>query len=145
MYLLYVLMKLNSSVRTQELIFLTLSRKGENSINIYHPHSNLRQVKKVTSSTGLVNISANCFFVEIYFIMISPEGLYIVLTLLRKCWYLIAMCLVRGVNFRDSAIEIEDRLSSWTVKQKLAVGVKRGTMQLIYFANLWTGNASRSA
>ena len=77
--------------------------------------------------------------------MMSPDGLYVVLTLLRKRWYLIAMCLVCGVNLRDSGIEIEDRLSSWTVKQKLVVGVKRGTMQLIYFANLWTGSASRSA
>ena len=77
--------------------------------------------------------------------MISPDGLYVVLTLLRKWWYLIAMCLVRGVNFRDSAIEIEDRLSSWNIKQKLVVGVKRGTIQLIYFANLWTGSASCSA
>ena len=77
--------------------------------------------------------------------MILPDGLYVVLALLRKWWYLIAMCLVRVVNFIESDIEIEDRLSSWTVKQKLVVGVKRGTTQLIYFANLWTGNASRSA
>ena len=74
--------------------------------------------------------------------MISPDGLYVVLTLLRKWWYLIAMCLVCSVNFRDSAIEIEDRLSSWTVNQKLVVGLKIGTMQLISFANLWTGSAS---
>ena len=66
----------------------------------------MRKVKKVTSSTGLVKILASCFFVEIYFIMISPNGFYVVLTLLRKWWYLIAMCLVCGVNFRDSAIEI---------------------------------------
>ena len=102
-------------------------------------------MKKITSSTGLVKILASCFFVKIYFITISPDGFYVVLTLLRKLWYLIAMCLVRGVNFSDSAMEIGDRLSSWTVKQKLVVGVKRGTMQLIYFAYLWTGNASRSA
>ena len=77
--------------------------------------------------------------------MISPDRLYVVLTLLWKWWYLIAMCLVRGVNFRDSTIEIEDRLSSCTVKQKLVVGVNRGTMQLIYFADLWSDSASRSA
>ena len=77
--------------------------------------------------------------------MISPDGLYVVLTLLQKWWYLIAMCLVCGVNLSDSAIEIEDRLSSWTIKEKLVVSVKRGTMHLIYFANLWTGSTSLSA
>ena len=102
-------------------------------------------MKKLTSSTGLVKILASCFFVEIYFITISPDGLYVVLTLLQKWWYLIANFLVCGVNFSDSAIEIEDRLSSWTLKQKLVVGVKIGTIQLISFANIWTGNASRSA
>ena len=55
------------------------------------------------------------------------------------------MCLVCGVNFRDYAIEIEDRLYSWTVNHKLVVGMKIGTMQLIYFADIWTGNASRSS
>ena len=78
-------------------------------------------------------------FVEIYLTMISFNGLYVVLTLLKKWWYLIAICLVHGLNFRDSAIEIEDKLFSWTVKQKSLVGVKRGTMQLIYFSNLWMG------
>ena len=102
-------------------------------------------MKKVISPTGLVKILASFFFVKIYFIMITPDGLYVFLTLLHKCWYLIAMCLVRGANFSNSAIKIEDRLSSWDVKQKLVVGVKRGTMQLISFANLWMGNASRSA
>ena len=102
-------------------------------------------MKKVKSSTGLAKISASCFFVEIYFIMISTDGLYVALALLRKWWYFIEMCLVRGVNFRYYDIEIEDRLSSWTVKQKLVVGVKRGTMQLISFANLLTGSASHSA
>ena len=105
----------------------------------------MRKVNKVTSSTGLVKISASCFFVEIYLIMISPDGLYVVLTLLKKWWYLIAICLVHGVNFRDSAIEIKDKLSSWTVKQKLLVGVKRGTMQLISFSNLWMGSTYLSA
>ena len=105
----------------------------------------MRKVKKVTSSTGLVKISASCFFVEIYFIVISTNGLYVVLTLLQKWWYLIEMCLVCGVNFSDYAIKIKDGLSSWTFKQKLVVGVKIGTMKLISFANLWTGNASRSA
>ena len=102
-------------------------------------------MKKVTSSTGLVKISASCFFVEIYFIMISPDGLYVVLALLRKWWYLIAICLVCDVSLINSAIEIEDRLSSWNVKHKLVVGVKRGTMQLIYFANLWMGSTYPSA
>ena len=77
--------------------------------------------------------------------MESPDGLYIVLTLLQKWWYLIEMCMFRGVGFSNSSIGIEDRLSSWTVNQKLVVGVKRGTMQLISFANIWTGDAYRSA
>ena len=76
--------------------------------------------------------------------MISPDGLYVVLTLLRKWWYLIAMCLVHGANFSDSAIKIEDISSLWTINQKLVVGVKIGTMQLISFDNLCMGNASRS-
>ena len=145
MYILYVRGNLNFSVRMQELGFLTLPRKRENKITIYHPHSNLCKVKKVISSTGLVKISYSFFFIEIYFIMISPSRLYVVLDLLWKWWYFIAMCLVRCVHFRDSAIEIEDRLSLQTATQKLVVGVKRVTMQLIYFANLWTGSASHSA
>jgi hypothetical protein len=50
----------------------------------YHPHRSFRRVKKASSSTGFVSISASCFLVETYLILISPSGLYVVWTRLRK-------------------------------------------------------------
>ncbi len=68
--------------------------------------------------------------VEIYLILISPVGLEDVFTLLWKWWYLIAMCLVWGVNFNDSAIAMAKRLSSWTVIQKSVMGLGMLMIQL---------------
>ena len=95
----------------------------------YHPQSNFLRVKNVTSSTGLVKMSANCFPVGIYLILISPFGLYVVLTRLLKWWYLIAMCFFLGANFSDSAIAILEQLSSWAVRQKFVCGMCRGNTQ----------------
>ena len=49
---------------TYELNFLTLPRNQEKNISFYHPHSKIFNVKKVTSSIGLVKISDSYYFVE---------------------------------------------------------------------------------
>jgi hypothetical protein len=63
----------------------------------------LQRRKKQPVSIDLVKISASSFMVEIYLILIFPEGLENVFTLLQKWGYLIAMCLVQGVTSNDSA------------------------------------------
>ena len=125
-------------------VILTLPRKRRR-IKIYHPHNIWRSLKKLVSSIGLVKMSASCSFVEIYLILMSPDGLKDVCTLLRKWWYLIAICFVRGVNFSDSAIAIAERLSSWTVMQKSVIGSGRINIQLISLTMFWIGMTSRRA
>lgn len=111
----------------------------------HHPFSIFRKVKKLSASSGLVKMSASCFLVEIYLSLMSPDLLNVVCTRLRKWWYLIAMCFVRGVNFIDSAIAIADKLSSWRVMLKSVIGFGRSKMQWISLMRFWTGIVSRKA
>ncbi len=97
----------------------------------HHTLTFLHKVQKLSASTGLVNMSAICFLVDMYLIVISPELLKDVLMWLQKWWYLMAICFVRGVNFNDSAIVIANKLSLWSIIQKSVIGFCKSKMQLI--------------
>ncbi len=103
----------------------------------HHPHNICWSLKKISLSTSLVEMSASCCFVEMYLSLMSPDLLKDVWTLLQKWWYLIATCFVQGVNFNDFAIEIAERLSSWTVIQKSVIGSGRRKMQLTFLTRFW--------
>ncbi len=111
----------------------------------HQPHSTLRHLKKLSFSRGLVKMSASCSFVKIYLILMSPSLLKDVCTLLWKWWYLIAICFVQGVNFKDSAIAIAIKLSSWHVIQKSVIEFGISKMQLISLTRFWTGIVSIKA
>ncbi len=114
-------------------------------INWHQPHNILCSAKKLSPSSGSVNISASCILVEMYSILMSPDVLKDVLTLLWKWWYLMAICFVRGVNFKDYTIAIADKLSSWSVMQKSVIGFGKAKMQWIFLMGFWIGIVSRRA
>ncbi len=110
---------------------LTLPQK-QRRINMSHwLHSILRHLKKLSFSRVLVKMSASCSFVEIHLILMSLDLLKDVCTLLWKWWYLIAICFVQGVNFKDPTTAIVDKLSSWYMLQKSVIGFGVSKMQLI--------------
>ncbi len=108
----------------------------------HHPHNILHNATKLSASTGLVNMSASHFLDEMYLILISPDLLKHVLTPMQKRWYLMAICFVQGVNFKDSTMAIADKLSSWSVMQKSVIGFGNSKMQRISLMRFWIGTVS---
>ncbi len=80
-----------------------------------------------------------------YLILISPDLLKDVLTQLQKWWYVIAICFVKGLNFKYSSIAIADKSSSWSVMQKLVIRYGKSKIQIDLFDEIlnW-GIVSRS-
>ncbi len=114
--------------------------------NYYHnPHDIRQSLKKLSSSTCLVRISASCCLGNMYLSLMSPDLLKDVWTLLQKWWYLIAICFVQEVNFNDSAIDIAEKLSSWTVMQKSVIRSGRSKIQLTSLTRFWIGIVSQRA
>ncbi len=111
----------------------------------HHPLNILRKVKKLSASTGLVNMSAICFLVDMYLILISPDLLKDALTRLQKWLYLMAICFVHGVTFNDSAIAIANKLFSWSLIQKPVIWFGKSKMQLISLMRFWIGIVSHKA
>ncbi len=103
----------------------------------YHPQSMYQSLKKSSSASGFVRMSAFCLVVQQEEIRVA-----LLLTWEQNWWYLSTMCLVLGVNLWEVAIMIHNWVSSWTLQMKVGVFTWTRKNLLIYLRRVISGMMS---